>query len=170
MAFNWFSALFTPRDEPAYHDEQGRPRTAGGFLIDKESGDPDFRQDFTHQPGWEIRNAPWWNAYGLRAGEVYDCDRAGNFETYAKKYNGSVYYTTFAGEPVPDYVGPYFSRNAVRYLARRRITVPEWAQMRAASHSDQRIQYPGYGGSTPEGYGGTFSWRKDYKPAKRSAR
>ena len=170
MASLWGIArsIFTSNeDREAYRDDNGRPRTAGGFLIGQVPGEPYVPRDFTRQPGWQLRNASWWAAYGLVAGEVYDCDRAGSLETYGDKYSDPRY-TQFAGEPVPDYVGPYFSRNAVRYFAKRRINVPEWAQMEAGKHSDPRIHYAGWEG-TPEGYGGTYSWKKGYKPSKRSA-
>jgi len=164
---NWFRRVFSRRDEPAYYDEQGRPRTDGGFLIGQVPGEPYVPRDFTRQPGWETRNAPWWAAYGLVNGEVYDCDRAGNFETYSEKFSDPRY-TQFAGVPVPDYVGPYFSYNAVQYLMRR-LSVPPWARMEAGKHSDPRIHYPGWEG-TPEGYDGTFSWQNGYKPSRRSVR
>jgi len=153
------------RKRVTYVDDAGRERTEGGFLVDKQFGDDDFRRDFTRQPGWGARNDPWWGF--LTPGGVYDCGRYGS-PMLMERMHTDPRYTRYAGHAVSNYDGPYLTRGAVRWFGKRGVSVPEWAQMRSASHSDQRIQYPGYGGSTPEGYGGTFSWRKGYRPHRKA--
>jgi len=110
----------------------------------------EFRQDYTWHPDWSNRNAAWWLAFGLENGKLYDYNRfSGGFvELPAAKFDG---------EPVPQYIGPYFAYNAYRWFSRRvsgrkRIIVPPWARLRLKSHTVGKPQFPGLNGAPWAGY------------------
>lgn len=154
-----------------YTDSLGRARTAHGFLKNKKVGmhGSVFRQDYEWHDEWFKRNVPWWRTFGLIGGKVYDCDGRNGLRLMSDIYPNDRRYTTFDGKPVPEYDGPYLCYNAVRYLGRRGITVPPWAQMRSAgrTHNVDVIQFPGCGGSPYKGYGGHLE-NGVYTPHKRA--
>ena len=160
---SFWTRVFRSKDREAYKDDKGRPRTEGGFLIDKQFGDNDFRRDFTRQPGWIARED--WYRGSLEEFEEYDCGRNGVIYQFDQMHTDPRYFER-AGDPVDDYDGPYVTENVVKVLRRRGVIVPPWAILRPASHSDQRIQYPGYSGSPPESYGATWTWKRGLRPHK----
>lgn len=145
--------------EWAYIDSSGNYRSANGFFIGKRYGQPGdglhgFRRDFTHLDGWPD-DSP------LLDGLVFDYDR--ELDDLIE-----ISSAPFAGIPVPDYKGPYYTYNAVRYLRKKlRKTVHDWQKMRLRGHQDQRPQFPGYGGHPPEGAFGTYTIGRGYRPHKR---
>ncbi len=165
---SWIRRLFTRwQPPPGYTDDQGRECTAGGFLVDKQFGDDDFRRDFTRQPGWQDRNDGWWRRWGMFDYGFFGIDSRGKIAEFEEIYTDPRYFR-IAGDEVLGYDGPYLDYNAVQYLSRRGVRVPDWAQLRQASHSDQRIQYPGWGGSPPESYGATWTWRRGLRLHRRA--
>lgn len=154
MGIRSWTAAYVPWVRPeGYIDDQGRARTDGGYLEHVELGSDDFQRDFTRLPGWKIRNVDWWTSMGLEGGKVYGCSKFGKLFLLSER---GYKYSVYAGSPVPGYDGPYLTPAASRYYG---ISKP-WIVMRAGgrSHNDERIQYPGYGGSVPESYGGYWTF------------
>jgi hypothetical protein len=144
-----------------YLDEDGRLRSPRGYLRNKSFGEVDFRRSFKRQPGWDEREYRWWDRWDLEDYDVFDCDRYGRIVSLYDHHDPRYY--AFAGDEVDDYSGPFVTKNFVKYVSRFGDWVPPWTIMRPASHSDQRMQFPGFGGSPPESWGSTWTWRSGLK-------
>ncbi len=153
----------------AYIDEQGRPRSQKGYLVNPRGGDQvaPAQRDFSRQEGWADRNTDWWSGQGMEAGGNYGYSPEGGFQTLADKYPGDSRYTDVAGQSPGDYAGPQLSYNAVQEMKARGISVPEWAQLAPRSHTDPRIKFPGYGGRNPD-VGGSAGGSSGQRVAKGS--
>ena len=133
-------------DPSGYIDDRGRVRSAGGYLENIPIGSNDFRRDYSRQEGWETRNVDWWTALGLQGGRVYGYDAARGLFPLNQRRDPR--YGVYAGEPVPDYDGPYLMPEAAR---RAQMDVPPWAHH--APRQDARTTTQGF--STP-GTAGAF--------------
>ncbi len=125
--------------EVAYIDEQGRPRSQGGWLVNPRGGDQvaPAQRDFSQQEGFGDQ-ADWYSDAGMEAGKFYDWSQEGGIQEMSG--------VNPAGSGVSGYGGPYVSENVRMHGG---VDVPDWALLEAGSHTDPRMKFPGYGGRDP---------------------